>query len=246
MPAAIAIAFVLAMAAGSRSGWRTQADVAEEERLAAEKRAKAQSGAPPPPAVQGLSTGRRWFYWFIHYGALVVEYGPKYMTDNEAFMAEFSAKTNYLGASMHRYVWIRDERGGTWVRDTRSDPDFLAGAPVQSQLPQRRVVTDSRQSSSSVGAVPTPGGPVRGEWPWRGLPNEVRLAGRVFERAKFSLPYPGVIAQYREAKARDSAHLFVLDTGRFVVPHIDDANPDRGLMMEHAMRDMLPSLLPRV
>ena len=253
MPVAIAFAFILAMASGVRSGWRTQADVADEAQKEAERKARAAAaGAPPPPQlpiamVQGAGDARRWFYWFIYYRGTTATFGPVQMTEYEAFQMEFRTKSNYLGAVLSRYVWFHDARGSAWVKDSRTDQQFLAGAPVPSPFPGRQVTTDvARTSSSRVGAVPLDGGPVRGDWPYRGLPEEVKLAGRVFQRAKFSLPYPGVRAQYREARARDSAHLFVLDTGRFVVPHIDDANPDRGLMLEHGLRDLLPSVLPPV
>lgn len=255
MPAAIAIAFILAMASGFRSGWRTQADVADDERREAERKRAAAGGAPPPPQspsaplamVQGSDPSRRWFYWFIYYRGVTTTFGPVQMTDYEAFKNEFNTKRNYFGAVMHRYVWFHDSRGSVWARDNRNDRQFLAGAALPSPFPERQVVTDvAKTSSSRVSGSPVPGGPVRGEWPYRGFPEEVKLAGRLFQRAKFSLPYPGVAAQYREARERDSAHLFVLDTGRFVVPHIDDANPDRGHMIAHGVRDLMPALLPPV
>lgn len=258
MPVALAFAFLMALGAGARSGWRTQADFAAEAEAARRKQLAA-GGGGPGPVVQGgelASVGAlRWFYWYIHYGNLVVPYGPtKQMRDGEAFRLEFSTKFNYPGATFHRYVGER----GKWIRDTRKDTEFLASAPIPppsaapeapalpaarmalaKRVPPRRPAKVSGEGDESVS------GPIRGDWPYQGLPHRVTLAGRLFERARFFLPYPGVVGQYRETKPHDSAHLFVLENGRFVVPHIDEANPDLGpgLMLEHAVRDLLPALM---
>jgi hypothetical protein len=132
------------------------------------------------------------------------------MTRREADRHQLQTKRDFPSTVFRRWIAI----DGKWVKDKPGQP--------------------------TVGARPLPKGPIRGEWTFEGLPHRVTLAGRVFERAKFSLPYPGVLAQYREARAHDSAHLFVLANGRFVVPHLDEANPDQGLLLEHAARDFLP------
>jgi len=223
MPAAIALVLLLALGAGARSGWRTQADIAEEE----ERRRRAASGAngaPPPPVVQGEDDKWRYFYAYVVVRGqpaprLFYQRGPMMLSDRAAFLE-------------HMDLIATGQRHGQLVLVRRYD--YFPGVGWRLAAP------------NSIGARPVPSsrGAVRGKWVFPGLPERVTLEGRVYERAKFSLPYPGVIAQYREAVAHDSRHLFVLTNGRFVVPHLDEANPDRGHMLEHAVRDVLPMLLP--
>jgi hypothetical protein len=80
-----------------------------------------------------------------------------------------------------------------------------------------------------------------GRWPpsW-GFPERVRIRGLVFRRARWTKPYAGVVAQYREETDHDAMHLKVRADGHYVIDHVDEANPDRGLglALEHVRRDM--------
>jgi hypothetical protein len=81
---------------------------------------------------------------------------------------------------------------------------------------------------------------LRGKWPTVDYPQIIHVAGREFRRAGWYWPYPNVKAQYRESKAQDSMHLFVLLDGTWIIPHVDDENPDLGNPIQHLLRDVLP------
>lgn len=207
---------MLVLISGQASGWTTQAGAAEEKR----RREAA------PPLVQGSSAGvRRWYFWYVMdtYGR-VRWLGPLAYTDSEVFDLETSLERNVLGTRTYRFVYSPVSR--TWVHDTRPRTSLLMG--------------------DSVGAYPTPK-VMRGKWTLGKFPKRVRLHGVWFERATWFWPKPGVAAEYREMKARDAMHLFVVlrepSSGRpwleYVVPHIDEANPDQGLALEHLVLDVL-------
>jgi hypothetical protein len=81
-----------------------------------------------------------------------------------------------------------------------------------------------------------------GVWREAGFPPHVALLGRSFTRSDtWKAPYPGVVAQYREDVDHGSMHLFVHDDRSWTIDHIDDANPERGHVLEHAIRDVLPT-----
>jgi hypothetical protein len=80
--------------------------------------------------------------------------------------------------------------------------------------------------------------PLRGTWELSTFPELVTLLGRTFRRASWAAPYPGVIAQYREDVDRVSLHLMVHADKTWIIDHTDDANPDRGLVLEHTFRDV--------
>lgn len=73
----------------------------------------------------------------------------------------------------------------------------------------------------------------------RDLPPVVVVGSRVFVKARWWRPYPGVVCQYREARPLLSAHLFVHPDGTFTVDHIDDYNPDMGYPLQHFVVDLL-------
>lgn len=82
--------------------------------------------------------------------------------------------------------------------------------------------------------------PLRGTWTFVGFPDRVTLLGRVFRRSKtWAAPYHLVVAQYREDVDRHSMHLMVKADGSWIVEHTDDANPERGLVLEHTFRDVI-------
>lgn len=81
--------------------------------------------------------------------------------------------------------------------------------------------------------------PLRGRWTEQGFPPEVVLDGRTFKRAKWAAPRRLVAAQYREDVDHDSMHLLVGADGNWIIEHTDDANPDRGLVLEHTFRDVI-------
>jgi hypothetical protein len=82
--------------------------------------------------------------------------------------------------------------------------------------------------------------PLRGAWTFPGFPKRVELGGRTFVRSDhWAAPLPGVAKQYREDVARQAMHLYVLDDGTWKIDHIDEANPEKGLVLEHAFRDVI-------
>lgn len=81
--------------------------------------------------------------------------------------------------------------------------------------------------------------PLRGRWTFEGFPPVVTLLGRTFKRATWAAPRHLVAAQYREDVDRDSMHLMVGADGNWIIEHTDDANPDRGLVLEHTFRDVI-------
>lgn len=90
----------------------------------------------------------------------------------------------------------------------------------------------------AVGFAPLPE-KLAGDWPFSDYPERVDLLGKSFTRSrKWAFPYAGVVAQYREDVDRHSMHLMVLADGSFEVDHVDDANPERGHVLEHALKDV--------
>lgn len=81
--------------------------------------------------------------------------------------------------------------------------------------------------------------PLRGRWTAQGFPPSVVLLGRTFVRAKWAAPRRQVVAQYREDVDHNSLHLMVTSDGNWIIEHSDDANPDRGLVLEHTFRDVI-------
>jgi hypothetical protein len=95
-----------------------------------------------------------------------------------------------------------------------------------------------RHARASVGfaSLPTP---LTGDWREQGFPEHVTLLGRSFTRGdKWSAPLPGVAKQYREDRDRNALHLYVLTNGTWKIDHVDEANPERGLVFEHAIKDV--------
>ncbi|MCW8134441.1 MAG: hypothetical protein KIT75_02080 [Planctomycetota bacterium] len=79
--------------------------------------------------------------------------------------------------------------------------------------------------------------PLSGYWPLNSYPDEVLVNGRLFRKAQWRQPYDGVVEQYREAVARNSAHMKVYANGVWVIDHIDEDNPDMGRPIEHFLND---------
>jgi len=81
--------------------------------------------------------------------------------------------------------------------------------------------------------------PESGPWTASGLPDEIILIGRKFRRSAWALPTPGVRAQYREDVPLRARHVEVLQDGTWRCSHVDEANPDHGLVLQHYFRDVL-------
>lgn len=93
--------------------------------------------------------------------------------------------------------------------------------------------------SASVGFANLPT-PLRGPWPFDDFPEHIEMAGRHFTRSDtWAAPLPHVRKQYREDVDRQSMHLEVFDNGTWEINHVDEANPERGLVLEHAVRDVI-------
>jgi hypothetical protein len=72
------------------------------------------------------------------------------------------------------------------------------------------------------------------------FPERLELGGRTFVRSdNWSAPLPGVVRQYREDVDRHSMHLYVRSDHTWEIDHVDEANPERGLVLEHAFRDVV-------
>lgn len=82
--------------------------------------------------------------------------------------------------------------------------------------------------------------PLRGTWSFQGFPDTVMILGRTFKRSKkWAAPQHLVVAQYREDVDHNSMHLLVKADGTWIIEHTDDANPERGLVLEHTLRDVI-------
>lgn len=81
--------------------------------------------------------------------------------------------------------------------------------------------------------------PLRGNWTFQGFPPHVVVLGRPFTRATWAAPRRLVVEQYREDVDRGAMHLLVKADGTWIIDHTDDANPDRGLLLEHTFRDAI-------
>jgi hypothetical protein len=89
--------------------------------------------------------------------------------------------------------------------------------------------------------------PLRGTWSFPDFPDSVVLNGRTFKRStKWAAPYHLVVAQYREDVDHNSLHLMVKADGTWSIDHTDDANPERGLVLEHTFRDVIQTPLGAV
>lgn len=96
----------------------------------------------------------------------------------------------------------------------------------------------NRLTKEKVGVVPIQPA-VTGKWPFVSFPHKVTLYGTHYVRAQWKFPREGVVAQYREAEKQHSRHLFVLQDGTFVVPHLDEENPDLGNPSKHFVLDVM-------
>jgi hypothetical protein len=82
--------------------------------------------------------------------------------------------------------------------------------------------------------------PLRGAWPFADFPEHVQINGRSFTRSDtWAVPMAGVVRQYREDADRESMHLYVRDDRTWEIDHVDAANPERGLVLEHTFRDVI-------
>lgn len=200
-PFFLVAAAVLAIAAGSKSGWRTSADMA--------------AGEAPLPAVQGLGPGTKsWFIWKVNARSS----GPYFLTNDEAIVLEHTARLKAPRAIILR--WMFDPKSRRWLSDLRT-ARALHGDAV------------------SVGAVAIDP-PITGRWIYgNAFPVEIAMNNRTYRRALWSFPRTNVVAQYREAKKTNSQHLFVMNDGTYVVDHIDEANPDQGMVLTHFLKDVL-------
>jgi len=83
--------------------------------------------------------------------------------------------------------------------------------------------------------------PLRGRWTFNGYPPSVVVLGRTFKRAKWAAPRRLVVAQYREDVDHNSMHLMVGADGNWIIEHTD-----RGLVLEHTLRDVIQTPLGAV
>jgi hypothetical protein len=82
--------------------------------------------------------------------------------------------------------------------------------------------------------------PLRGTWTFNGHPDTITLLGHTFKLStKWAAPRRFVVAQYREDVPHNSLHLMVKSDGTWSIDHTDDANPEQGLVLEHAVLDVV-------
>lgn len=94
----------------------------------------------------------------------------------------------------------------------------------------------SSRSTVTTGELPLAPA-LEGWWTLPNFPERVWIDGRLFRRADWRQPYERVVEQYREDVPRDSMHLKVYSSGRWIVDHIDQDNPDLGRPLEHFFND---------
>lgn len=86
--------------------------------------------------------------------------------------------------------------------------------------------------------------PLEGPWRYRGFPERILIGDWPFSKARWSQPYPGVVAQYREECVHGSMHAKVFRDGLggfwWVIDHEDAFNPDRGKPLAHFFFDYEP------
>lgn len=83
----------------------------------------------------------------------------------------------------------------------------------------------------------------RGVWPGTAYPQEIHVNGDLYRRAVWEAPYDGVVAQYREDREKSSGHVRAYEDGTWELHDVDNWNPDRGRVLEHAVADVIPSLV---
>ena len=85
---------------------------------------------------------------------------------------------------------------------------------------------------------------VYGQWPFQGFPRQITLgepdgSTHTFAIAQWASPfYSGVVQQYRETVPTNAQHLMIFRDGSFLIDHVDEANPDQGLVLQHAVLDV--------
>jgi hypothetical protein len=142
-PFAILASFLVAMGTGVKAGFKTSAELAQEE----EER-KRRAGTIP--TVQGVTFdrvnpgARHWWFWNTHFNGRVYQSKSLYLTGREALAEEqrvisntntvvpdpnvlwpLQASKRVAPPEMHRYIW--EANSARWLRDLRSSRQLLAG-----------------------------------------------------------------------------------------------------------------------
>lgn len=83
--------------------------------------------------------------------------------------------------------------------------------------------------------------PVSGRFPGsiKDPPEKVKIRGMTFTRSK-GAPRHGSVAQYRENKTHDSAHMYVRPDRTYIIDHRDKVSP-RHSLVQHFIKDVVPS-----
>lgn len=68
---------------------------------------------------------KKWFIWWIERLGGGQWYGPRYLTDHEAFNEQLAIETGTPGVQQ-LYRWMWDGSTPTWQYDTRSNGELLA------------------------------------------------------------------------------------------------------------------------
>jgi hypothetical protein len=124
----------------------------------------------------------------------------------------------------------------TYGRCTACGEPYQAGASGDHFRTKKPPPPEFFERFRGLGTIPVEPA-ITGSWPFQGFPNQVELDGTLFVLATWAWPFYGAAAQYREAVDYDAMHLLVYRDGSFEIGHLDEANPDRGHVLEHAVLD---------
>jgi len=92
----------------------------------------------------------RWFYWYAYSpktGAKIGEYGPKQMSDLDAwnFQTGIRAKTS-PNVILHRFIWTQ---ASGWARDMRDDRVLFSVPDVPTIQPANRAATQASYAAAA-------------------------------------------------------------------------------------------------
>lgn len=157
--------------------------------------------------------------------------GPLRLTDYQLYRKIKDEQARSRGLTHYRLAYSPLQR--VWLQDNRTETEL-----AESLAPIPGYDSDPWISGTTVGAIRV-SPPLSGVWPFVGHPPRVQISKMHFDRSGWTFPRRGVVAQYRERVPVNSKHLFVLENGRFVVPHMDEENPDLGSAIGHFVKDVM-------
>ncbi len=64
----------------------------------------------------------KWWYWMANVHGRWLTYGPKYLSQNEAWHMQFDLERSYV---TNFWRWYYEPRTGAWTYDSRNTVQFL-------------------------------------------------------------------------------------------------------------------------